>query len=85
MAAPFDANAVSIYSQFAQFELLTSGSHTDLNASASVLRMFASGSKLYYFAPGASGSSPLEVSTTGGGLDFTIQDGDGIADYTFGS
>ena len=82
MAAPFDANAVSIYSQFAQFELLNSGSHTDLNASASVLRMFASGTKLYYFAPGASGSAPKEIATDGG-LAYNLQDGDGIADFTF--
>ena len=42
MAAPFDANAVSIYGKFSQFELLTSGS-SQPEASASVLRMFASG------------------------------------------
>ena len=82
MAAPFDANAVSIYSKFAQFELLNSGSATDLNASASVLRMFASGTKLYYFAPGASGSAPKEIATDGG-LAYNLQDGDGIADFTF--
>jgi len=82
MAAPFDENAVTIYGQYSQFELLTSGSSMP-EASASVLRMYASGSKLYYFAPGASGSSPAEIATTGGGLDFTIQDADGIADFTF--
>jgi hypothetical protein len=82
MAAPFDENAVTIYGQYSQFELLTSGSSMPA-ASASALRMYASGSKLYYFAPGASGSSPAEIATTGGGLDFTVQDADGIADFTF--
>ena len=83
MSAPFDANAVTIYGQYSQFELLTSGSSQPA-ASASVLRMFASGSKLFYMAPGASGSAAAqEVATTGGGLDFTMQDADGIADFTF--
>ena len=84
MAAPFDANAVSIYGQFTQFQLLTSGSSMPA-ASASVLRMFASGNgKLYYQQAGASGTVAVkEIATGDGGLSFNVQDGDGIADFTF--
>ena len=82
MAAPFDANAVTIYGQYSQFELLTSGSSMP-EASASVLRMYASGSKLYYFAPGASGSAPKEIATGDGGLSYALTQGAGIASFTY--
>ena len=82
MAAPFDANAVSIYGKFSQFELLTSGS-SQPEASASVLRLFAKDDgKLYYMPAGASGSAAKEIATDGG-LAYNLQDGDGIADFTF--
>ena len=83
MAAPFDANAVSIYGKFSQFELLTSGS-SQPEASASVLRMFASGNgKLYYMPAGASGSAAKEIATSAGGLDFDLTQGAGIASFTY--
>jgi len=83
MAAPYDANAVTIYGKFSQFELLSSGS-SQPEASASVLRMFASGNgKLYYMPAGASGSSAKEIATGDGGLSYSVQDGDGISDFTF--
>ena len=83
MAAPFDANAVTIYGKFSQFELLSSGS-SQPEASASVLRMFASGNgKLYYMPSGVSGSAPKEIATSAGGLDYSLTDGDGIADFTY--
>ena len=79
MAAPFDDNAVSIYGQYAQFELLASGS-TAPAASGSAVRVFASASKLYMVRPG---EDHKEIATTSDGLDFNLQDGDGIADFTF--
>lgn len=83
MAAPFDANAVSIYGKFSQFELLSSGS-SQPEASASVLRMFASGNgKLYYMPAGASGSAAKEIATGGGGLQNSITSGAGIASFTY--
>ena len=83
MAAPFDANAVSIYGKFSQFELLSSGS-SQPEASASVLRMFASGNgKLYYMPAGASGSAAKEIATSAGGLDFDLTQGAGIASFTY--
>ena len=83
MAAPFDANAVSIYGKFSQFELLSSGS-SQPEASASVLRMFASGNgKLYYMPAGASGSAAKEIATSAGGLDFDLTAGDAITSFTY--
>ncbi len=79
MAAPFDNNAVSIYGQYAQFELLASGSSAPA-ASGSAVRVFASASKLYMVRPG---EDHKEIATTSDGLDFNLQDGDGIADFTF--
>ena len=84
MAAPFDDNAVTIYGQYTQFELLTSGSSAPAS-SGSVLRMFASGNgKLYYQQAGASGTLDVkEIATGDGGLSFSVVDGDGIADFEF--
>jgi hypothetical protein len=79
MADPFDNNAVSIYGQYAQFELLASGS-TAPAASGSAVRVFASASKLWMVRPG---EDHKEIATTSDGLDFNLQDGDGIADFTF--
>ena len=79
MAAPFDDNAVSIYGQYAQFELLASGSSAPA-ASGSAVRVFASASKLWMVRPG---EDHKEIATTSDGLDFNLQDGDGIADFTF--
>jgi hypothetical protein len=83
MAAPYDANAVTIYGKFSQFELLSSGS-SQPEASASVLRMFASGNgKLYYMPAGASGSAAKEIATSAGGLDFDLTAGDAISSFTY--
>ena len=83
MAAPFDANAVTIYGKFSQFELLSSGS-SQPEASASVLRMFASGNgKLYYMPAGASGSAAKEIATSAGGLDFDLTASDAIKSFTY--
>ena len=83
MAAPYDANAVTIYGKFSQFELLSSGS-SQPEASASVLRMFASGNgKLYYMPAGASGSAAKEIATSAGGLDYDLTQGAGIASFTY--
>lgn len=79
MAAPFDNNAVSIYGQYAQFELLASGSSAPA-ASGSAVRVFASASKLWMVRPD---EDHKEIATTSDGLDYSVQDGDGIADFTF--
>ena len=83
MAAPFDANAVTIYGQYSQFELLTSGSSMPA-ASQSVLRLFAQDDgKLYYMPAGASGSAAKEIATGDGGLSFALTQGAGIASFTY--
>ena len=83
MAAPFDANAVTIYGKFSQFQQLTSGSSMP-EASQSCLRLFAKDDgKLYYMPAGASGSAAKEIATGGGGLSYSLTDGDAIGDFTY--
>ena len=83
MAAPFDANAVSIYGKFSQFELLTSGSSMP-EASQSCLRLFAkSDGKLYYMPAGVSGSAAKEIATSTGGLAGVLSSGAGIASFSY--